>query len=240
MAESIVAGGAYGIRDERGAIVGSCAASVAPQRVMPGQTSGIVTAIIDHNDAESVLTRSGSSWTASQSHGLLCGRICMLGAAGIDDWLRQLLEEVDPANALAAESAGVLNELAESTYRQLSERQSEFTPMLPDLSEPASVVAVALSEWCEGFLHGLVADVKLQPLKDKLAAEPISGIIKDVLEISRAEAADDEDDAEDNEAALTEIVEYLRVTTQLVYEELSALRYAGNQVDRSQGSDAIH
>jgi len=199
----------------------------------------MMSATIDYDDTESALRRSGSSWTASQSHGLLCGRLCVLGVDGKGDWLNQVLEGADPANALAAECARMLSELAEHTYGQLSDRQSEFAPLLPEPSEPLSVITRALAEWCEGFLHGLVTNVQGQSLKEKLAAEPISDIIKDLLEISRAEAVDDEDDNA-NDEALTEIIEYVRVTTQLVYEELSALRHAARRGKQAPGSGAIH
>jgi uncharacterized protein YgfB (UPF0149 family) len=60
-------------------------------------------------------------------------------------------------------------------------------------------------------------------LKKTLAAEPLSDIIKDMLEMTRA-SADDDDESEGNEEALTELIEYLRVAAQLVYEELAELR----------------
>lgn len=126
------------------------------------------------------------------------------------------------------------------TDRQLSGRQSDFELILPDDTQPVSVITAALAEWCEGFLHGLVSEVKGHDLKSKLAAEPIGDIIKDLLELTRA-SADDDEDREENEAALTELVEYVRVATQLVYEELAELRHAGNApVDLSQESDQIH
>ena len=56
-------------------------------------------------------------------------------------------------------------------------------------------------------------------LKDRLAAEPLSDIIRDMLQITRA-AIDEESDEEDNEAAYVEIVEYIRVAAQLAYEEI--------------------
>lgn len=209
------------------------------RRARAGKYERTMSATIDHYSAEAMLRRSGSSWTASQSHGLLCGRLCVLGADGVSDWLGQVLEESDPANALAAEGASQLGELAENTYRQLAERQSEFEPLMPDESEPLGTITQALAEWCEGFLHGLVTNVQAQSLKDKLAAEPISSIIKDMLEISRAEAGDDEGESGDEEA-LTELIEYLRVTTQLVYEELSAMRHAATQSGQPPGSESIH
>ena len=55
------------------------------------------------------------------------------------------------------------------------------------------------------------------------AAEPLADVIKDMLQITRA-AIDEDDDEAVNEEAYVEIVEYLRVAAQLVYEELAELR----------------
>jgi uncharacterized protein YgfB (UPF0149 family) len=73
-------------------------------------------------------------------------------------------------------------------------------------------------------------------LRDRLAAEPLADIIRDMLQITRAEV-DFDTDIETNEAAYAELVEYLRVAAQLAYEELADLRQAGDDVA---GSDTMH
>ena len=97
--------------------------------------------------------------------------------------------------------------------------------------------AAALARWCEGFLHGIVSREHGADLKERLSAEPLADIIKDMLEITRA-AADDESDQESDEAAYVQIVEYLRVAAQLTYEELAEFRH--NKLDEGVGSDALH
>jgi uncharacterized protein YgfB (UPF0149 family) len=80
-----------------------------------------------------------------------------------------------------------------------------------------------MAHWCEGFLHGLVSTKKNEKLKDLLGAEPISELIPDLLQISRA-TADEEDGAESAAEAFEELYEYIRVAAQLIYEELAAFR----------------
>ena len=87
---------------------------------------------------------------------------------------------------------------------------------------------MALAHWCEGFLHGLVSSQHEQALKDKLAADPLSDIIRDMLQITRADIGE-ESDNETNEAAYAEIIEYIRVAAQLAYEELTDIRHAEEQ-----------
>lgn len=180
---------------------------------------------IDHDLIDQALERSGSDWSAAQAHGLLSGRLAVAGASGAGEWLAQVLEGTDPGNDSRADMETLLGNLFDTTYRQLSRRQSEFVPLLPDDSDDAARRARALAEWCEGFLHGLVAADHDDSLRERLAQEPMADIIRDLLQMTRA-AADEDADDETNESAYAELVEYLRVAAQLAYEELSALRAA--------------
>lgn len=178
---------------------------------------------INHDELEAALRRCGASWDAAQTHGLLSGRLAIAGGGGGFEWVSQVLEGTDTNNAQRGECEAMLGALFESTYRQLAERRSEFAPLLPDDEDSRSVRALALAHWCEGFLHGLVSAEHGDALKKRLSAEPLSDIIKDMLEITRA-VADEDGDTESDEQAYTELVEYMRVAAQLTYEELSEFR----------------
>jgi uncharacterized protein YgfB (UPF0149 family) len=178
---------------------------------------------INHSALDSALQRCGSSWTAAQAHGLICSRLALQGANAVDPWLQQVLQDTDPQNALRQECAGQLRVLHDETLRQLAARDSEFQLLLPGVSEGAASRTEALAHWCEGYLHGIVIRADGDELKARLAAEPLSDIIRDMLQITRAEADPDADD-ETNEIAYAELLEYLRVAAQLVYEELAEFR----------------
>ncbi len=194
---------------------------------------------VEHDRLEDALRRCGSGWDASQAHGLLAGRLAIGGADSGFDWLSQVLEGTDANDVLRAECETLLGALFEHTLRQLSERQSEFEPLLPDDGETTPIRAAALAHWCEGFLHGLVSARHGDALKERLAAEPLADIIRDMLEITRAAA--DEDDASDaDEEAYVELVEYLRVAAQLTYEELAEIRDPAGSTDDREGSGALH
>ena len=178
---------------------------------------------VDHHELNEALRRSGSSWSAGQVHGLLCSRLSVAGAQGAEQWFELVLAETSPENALRAECEDMLETVCAVTWRQLVERQSEFELLLPDDEEATGVRAEAMAQWCEGFLHGLVSEKHNEALKERLAAEPLADIIKDMLQITRA-AADEDDSGEDEENAWAELVEYLRVAAQLTYEELADFR----------------
>lgn len=193
---------------------------------------------IDHNELDAALKRCGSDWNSVQAHGLLCGRLAVLGMDGAMMWIEQILGEQSSANALHAECAQMLDALFQSTWQQLAERQSEFELVLPDDEEHVSVKAESLGFWCEGFLHGMVSGKHAEALKKQLATEPLAGLIKDMLEITRVSF---DEDGESSESAYAEVVEYVRVAVQLAYEELAEMRTEGGKSAVSQAvSDALH
>ncbi len=178
---------------------------------------------VNHDELDAALKRCGATWDAGQAHGLLCSRLAILGTDAGIGWLDQVLEGSNPDDALRRECESMLDALYAFTHRQLAERQSEFEPLLPDDSDSTMVRADAIARWCEGFLHGLVSGSPDERLKERLASDPLSDIIKDMLQISRATVDQDMDD-ETNESAYEELVEYLRVAVQLTYEELAEFR----------------
>ena len=193
--------------------------------------------LIPHAELEDALRRCGASWNAGQAHGLLCGRISVSGASGATGWVDVVLSETDPHNALRGECESMLESLFATTWRQLVDRQSEFELLLPDDEETTTSRADAMAQWCEGFLHGLVSEKHSDALRERLAAEPLADIIRDMLQITRAAAEEDETEEEEN--AYAELVEYLRVAAQLTYEELADFRSPDEEVS-PEGSETLH
>ena len=183
---------------------------------------------VDHDTLEAALKRCGASWDAAQTHGLLTGRLAVAGVSAGPDWLLHVLEGTDEKDASRGECQKMLDTLYQSTFWQLSERLSEFIPLLPADDSDAGARTTAMAHWCEGFLHGLVSTQHGDAVRDRLAAEPLADIIRDMLQITRAEV-DDVTDEETNEAAYVELVEYLRVAAQLTYEELAEVRHSGGK-----------
>jgi yecA family protein len=193
---------------------------------------------IDHDELDALLKGCGSSWNAGQAHGLLCSRVSLAGADGASRWIAQVLGDATSDLAQRAECEEMLDALCATTWQQLVDRQSEFNLLLPDDQDPASVRTEVMAQWCEGYLHGLVAEKHSEDLKKRLAEEPLADIIKDMLEITRATVGDDDDNnIIDND--LAELVEYLRVAVQLTYEELADFRKLDDP-DQPDASDTLH
>lgn len=194
---------------------------------------------VEHDELDEALRRCSAGWNAAQAHGLLCGRFAVRGEEAGREWLDQVLRNSDPDALSRGDCAAMLEALCRTSFRQLTERQSEFAPLLPDDSCSPSVKASALAHWCEGFLQGLVTGPHQENLKTQLAGEPISDVIKDMLEITRATVDSGADD-ESTERAYAELVEYIRVAVQLTFEELAGFRSAGVAIPPSGNAGVIH
>ncbi len=96
-----------------------------------------------------------------------------------------------------------------------------FQPLLPADDEPIGERTLALGEWCQGFLYGLGAGVAV-PDPAALQGEAAE-VLRDMTEITHVDV-DPDDDAESNEAAYAELVEFVRVGVQLLYDHLQPLR----------------
>jgi uncharacterized protein YgfB (UPF0149 family) len=107
-----------------------------------------------------------------------------------------------------------------ATAAALIQPDMEFELLLPGDEQPIEVRTTALAQWCQGFLYGLgaggITDVTDLP-------GDAGEVVRDFAEISRA-GVDATQEEESNEAAYAELVEFVRVGVQLLFEELAALR----------------
>ena len=172
---------------------------------------------IRFKDFEDVLATAGSLADAAEAHGSLCGALCSMSPYKMQDWVNEILPD---GAALSAESAAMIERVFSATATSFGEQGMEFEPLLPDDEQPLNGRANALALWCTGFLYGLgtghISDL------EALSGD-VGEIVRDFTEISRATGDDAEAD-ESNEQAYAELVEFIRVAAQVVYEELLPLR----------------
>lgn len=169
----------------------------------------------DYDALEARLAAAIVTASAAEVHGLLTGWLCAppTGEDGAAFLRRQLSAEgttaARPVNEIAAE-------LGDWTRAQLADPQFGFTPLLPDDAEGIARQTGALADWCQGFVYGL-AEAGVRDLQ-RLPAE-VREFLEDMLSLAGAES-DATATEEDEACALTELVEYVRVGVQLVYETL--------------------
>ncbi|MHB8728633.1 MAG: UPF0149 family protein [Sulfuricaulis sp.] len=167
------------------------------------------------DDAARVLHEAGVATGASEAHGIITGVLCAPQGARVA-WQPLVLGREAPTGGTPAALAQLLAALHRSTYAHLSGVECDFAPLLPGDEHSLAEQIEGLSDWCRGYLFGLHAGGV--PDAQRLSGDA-GEIVRDISRLSEAEfdgALADEEEAR----ALVEIVEYLRVGVQLVFEEL--------------------
>ncbi|MEZ5565546.1 MAG: UPF0149 family protein [Gammaproteobacteria bacterium] len=184
---------------------------------------------------DQALRRMEAPVDPAEIHGSLCGLICVLGNAGKSVWLAETLADMadyrtdqglaaTPASLDALSQSGtVLDVLVEVTAAALEATAMSFQPLLPDDEGPLGDRVDGLAQWCQGFNHGLFVAARIGDAQIELESGDTAEIVRDFSELAQAATDGDTPDAE-GEAAYFELVEYVRVSVQLVYEEFTAVR----------------
>ena len=152
----------------------------------------------------------------AEAHGTLAGALCAADSYGVDDWQAEILPEGAEPGAACTWLRGLYDE----TRAALTGTQMQFDLLLPDDDEPIELRAAALTLWCNGFVYGLGSGGAPDP--ERLPGDA-GEIVRDLAQIMRA-GVDQREGLEANEMALAELVEFVRVGVQVVFEELGALR----------------
>lgn len=179
----------------------------------------------DFHAVGQMLRGVGALGEPAEIHGDLCGLLCLLGDDAGPAWVAQVMadwSEEAPAEAVHR-ATDLLECVAQQTFNALEAGELAFTLLLPPDEEALEYRAANLGLWCQGFLHGLGTGGKPGHRNQVLEEGLTQDIIRDFSEISRAAFTEDETEAE-AEAAYMEVVEFVRVSVQLVFEELHLIR----------------
>ncbi|MDH5834307.1 UPF0149 family protein [Luteimonas kalidii] len=159
------------------------------------------------SDVEAASRARGLGSSASELHGALCGWLAGGGVGG-PDWPAQVLAD----DSLAAVEAGdVLDRLRAASAAQLEDRDFGFELMLPEAEAPLVERSGALFDWCRGFVGAFGLAAGASPPLSEEGAEALA----DLVRLSGATPEDDGD--QEDEEALAEIEEYVRVAVLLLH-----------------------
>ena len=151
------------------------------------------------------MRKLGQGADASELHGGLCGWLAGGGEPG-PAWLAKVL--ADPALPAAE---GVLATLGEASAAQFEDRDFAFDLLLPTADAALAERSGALFEWCRGFLGGFgLAAGKSPPLSEE-GTEALADLAR------LAAATPQEEGDQDDEDALAEIEEFVRVAALLLH-----------------------
>lgn len=184
-----------------------------------------MTTAADYSEIQRALAEAHSVADAAEAHGTLAGSLCAAGGYRFEDWLAEIL----PEGEAGAHATQALRELFEHTAGALGGPEMEFAPLLPRDEESLDARASALGQWCQGFLYGLGSS----SLSDAAGLPgDVGEVVRDLSEITQV-GVDAEEGIESNEGAYAELVEFVRVGVQLVFDELEPLRETPPRADGS-------
>ncbi len=150
---------------------------------------------------------AGLGIDAPELQGALVG---WLAGGGRDDahWLAAVMADA----SLPAENPGsALAQLRAATAEQLAGRDFDLELLLPDEGESLMVRSGALFAWCRGFLGGFgLAAGKAPPLSEE-SSEALADLAR------FAAATPQEDGDEEDEDAMAELEEFVRVAALLLH-----------------------
>lgn len=171
---------------------------------------------IDYEGVRQLLAPSDLSPSPSEAQGILCGLICGGDPRPAQTWLQQLLPASDDARAdlLVAEAREGLARLADWTLGEIQGPAMGLTVLLPDDMAALEERAAALYDWVRGFLFAL----GLLGVREADLSRQAREVLNDFTQLTHLDL-DALDDGEENEAALTEITEFVRVAAMLLYQE---------------------
>jgi len=161
-------------------------------------------------------------------HGSLCGWLSVRGA--LEDWQWLDLSVDEPlSEALAPSELRWISGMVLATQQSFDAGEFAFQPLLPDPDSALLERAVALGEWCDGFVGGLgLAGMREQELS-KTGREAVADLAR------IASTTMDVADGEEDDQAFEEVLEFVRIGAVLIFEELTSARQRAGR-----GTHGIH
>ncbi len=152
--------------------------------------------------------------TPSEVHGTIVGAMSNHMKSGVTPDLLKLIEPTADANdGRFTQLSAMLYELYRENSELLIETKDGFDLILPSDDEAIDVRVDGVATWCKGYLLGLLYNNAFSI--DQLP-ESGSEIARDLMEIAEAAAGAGDENEED--WALAELHEYVKVGSQLIFE----------------------
>jgi yecA family protein len=171
--------------------------------------------MLDYRELNNLLENLQSDADAADCHGFICGQICVTEFPLPEIWKEYLDVEPDDKQSIT-EGLQDLQALVAETMKSFESPDFDFYPMLPDDDTPIDERICALGEWCHGFLNGFAISQEANScLEDDDSRELIENFTR-ICHIGVGEEPDQND-----EKALFELVEYVRLGAIFMYDQLS-------------------
>lgn len=183
---------------------------------------------LDFSSIQNQISNQESPLHASELHGVITGLICAGFQYERDDYHAIVNDMFNNGSPLSKESRTAVGALYASVWQFLLDDSYSFQPLLPDDDEAIDDRSHALSMWVQGFNLGF----GIVQNKNAVVSDDVQEVLKDFSEIANLSTEVDED--EENEQALFEIQEYVKVSALMIFAEL------GNLPEDKPSNETLH
>lgn len=185
--------------------------------------------LIDCDLFNTMLSAENIIVDASEIHGILCGMLA--GGMNLDDqnWIEALADVVNQGDKFSSTAEQNIVLMFNQICQEFIEADFALRMCLPEDSSSINVRGKALVNWVHGFLLGFGLH------QDDLTkcSEEAKEALEDFAQISKLDEAMDE--TEESEQAFFEVVEYVRISAMLCFNEMGK-----SLIDSRQQSPVIH
>jgi len=159
-----------------------------------------------HAEVERAIRDGGLGVSAAELHGALCGWLA--GGGAPKGWLARVLADPQLPEPPAGDA---LDRLARTSAQQFEDRDFGLDLLLPEADASLQVRSDGLFDWCRGFLGGFGLAAGERPPLSEESGEALQDLAR------LAAATGQEEGDEEDEQALVEIEEFVRVAALLLH-----------------------
>ena len=168
---------------------------------------------------DQIRQKAGISIDVSEYHGKICACLCLENLEAETLLPEEINADISSLSSETMKLKDVLLGLIAETLEKLNDTEMTFYPLLSPDSESLTNRTLSLSSWCGGFIDGfglaiVQKNISMNPTKQGITGE----IIEDFSQISKLTSASVMNE-DSEELAYMEVLEYVRVGTQLIFEE---------------------
>lgn len=173
----------------------------------------------DYEDLERALARVDAVHKPAEVHGVLCGMLVHESSIPADTFAGIILGPIESGDVLKEETKELLKAIHAKTLEQLHDPDLGLELMVLDDDEPLEQRVQSVCEWAGGLIYGLAQQGVNTFSK---FSEDTADFLSDCKEIAEGNYELDED--EEHETIYQELLEYLRLGTLMVQEEMQPVK----------------
>ncbi|MDT0583297.1 MULTISPECIES: UPF0149 family protein [Alteromonadaceae] len=184
---------------------------------------------ISYETFSAMLSQNNIIVDASEVHGILCGMLAGGMSANDQSWLEALSDVINQGDGFTGTAKTDITDLFNEICQQYLDADFALQLCLPDDAAPINERGAALLVWVQGFLLGF----GLHQADLTACSADVKEALEDFSEIARMD--EEMNDDEESEQALFEVMEYVRITAMLCFNELGK-----PLIDDNTSSTSVH